>query len=95
MSYVIYNPQTWRILKLNGSQAIYKEQRTAKAQYTRAKNNGVINDSWKVDTLENYQNNEPMVETYNMLDPERKPFNIRMSDKGTCCDPATESYHSM
>lgn len=35
------------------------------------------------------------VETYNMLDPERKPIKIRKSLKGGCCDPATETYHAM
>lgn len=36
-----------------------------------------------------------MTTTYNMLDPTRKPIPIRMSDLGGCCDPATETYHSM
>ena len=33
--------------------------------------------------------------TYNMLDPERRPIPIRLSDVGTCNDPATERYHTM
>ena len=35
-----------------------------------------------------------MTTTYNMLDPERRPIPIRRADKGGCCDPATETYHS-
>ena len=34
-------------------------------------------------------------ETYNMLDPAKKPIKIRRSELGGCCDPATETYHCM
>jgi len=36
-----------------------------------------------------------MTTTYNMLDPTHKEIPIRLADKGGCCDPATETYHSM
>lgn len=46
--------------------------------------------------FENFDKNiNLMTTTYNMLDPTRKPIPIRMSDLGGCCDPATETYHSM
>lgn len=46
--------------------------------------------------FENFDKNiNLMTTTYNMLDPTRKPIPIRMSDKGGCCDPATETYHCM
>ncbi len=41
------------------------------------------------------QNINLMTTTYNMMDPDRKPIPIRMSDLGGCCDPATERYHCM
>ena len=36
-----------------------------------------------------------VVQTYNMLDPLHRPIPIRRSEQGGCCDPATETYHSM
>ena len=42
-----------------------------------------------------FNKNEPMVETYNILNPKAGTFLIRKSQKGGCCDPAMESYHSM
>ena len=35
------------------------------------------------------------VDTYNLLDPERRPIKIRKCYLGTASDPATERYHSM
>ncbi len=42
-----------------------------------------------------FSKNEPMVETYNLLNREAGTFLIRKSLKDTCCDPSTERYHSM
>lgn len=51
---------------------------------------------YMVTDFENYDKNiNTMTTTYNMLDPTRKPIPIRMADLGGCCDPATETYHSM
>lgn len=50
---------------------------------------------WVADTQEHYDAINVMTTTYNMLDPERKPIPIRLADKGGCCDPATEMYHTM
>jgi len=36
-----------------------------------------------------------MVETYNCLNRDAGTFLIERSAKGGCCDPATETYHSM
>ena len=39
--------------------------------------------------------NTDLVETYNMLNPDAGPVMIKAYLKGTCCDPATETYHCM
>lgn len=57
--------------------------------------NAMRRDDYIVATYEEWAAAEPMVETYNMLDPERRVVMIRASDKGGCCDPATETYRSM
>jgi hypothetical protein len=44
---------------------------------------------------EEFEEADVMVETYNLLDPERNPVMIRKSQLGGPCDPATERYHSM
>ena len=50
---------------------------------------------YAVTTSEDFNNNiNTMTTTYNMLDPDRRPIPIRRSEKGGCCDPATETYHS-
>lgn len=50
---------------------------------------------YAVTTQEDYDTNlNTWTETYNMLDPLRRPIKIRKADKGGCCDPATETYHS-
>jgi hypothetical protein len=38
---------------------------------------------------------EQQVMTYNMLNRAAGEFPISWQNKGTCCDPATESYHCM
>ena len=38
---------------------------------------------------------DTMVETFNLLDPEKRTVWIKRSQKGTYMDPASESYHSM
>ena len=38
---------------------------------------------------------EQQVMTHNMLNRAAGEFPISWQYKGTCCDPATESYHSM
>jgi hypothetical protein len=38
---------------------------------------------------------DPIVNTYSLMDPERKPIPIRLSQKGTCVDPAMERFHTM
>ena len=35
------------------------------------------------------------VRTHNILNPEAGEFTIDRASKGGCCDPATETYHSM
>ena len=44
---------------------------------------------------EEFAKADEMVETYNMLNPHGDKVMIRKSQLGGCCDPATETYHSM
>ena len=46
-------------------------------------------------TTEELHEADIMVETYNMLNPHGGKVMIRKRLLGTCCDPATETYHSM
>ena len=99
MSFVIYNPDTMKQLRLQGpySERSYETVRTARAVLTKAINSGKVPAGHKyiVASYAAYTAADPIVETYNMLDPERKPVPIRKSLLGGCCDPATETYHSM
>jgi hypothetical protein len=91
MSYVIYNAKTWKRHEGHTGSS-YANERVAKGVRTKAK---LAPAEWLIASYDDWRTTEPMVETHNMLDPERKPFLIRASDKGTCVDPATERYHSM
>lgn len=95
-TFVIYNKKTYQMLdKVSGS-GHYLTSRAAKGALTKRINSGGLErDQWCVDTYENYRANEPMVETYNQMDPQRKPIPIRLSYKGTHMDPAMDSYHTM
>lgn len=44
-------------------------------------------------TLDSY--GDVMVKTTNILNPDAGEFDIPLRDKGGCCDPGTERYHSM
>ena len=50
---------------------------------------------YTVMSLDAYNAQDILVPTYNMLDPTHKVIMIRKSLKGGCCDPSTETYHSM
>lgn len=94
MSYVIYNPTTWKIYRhANGSSAVYDLERLAKAQRTKLINAGVLTEAWKIDTDFNYHKNEPMITVKSLMSGE--DVQIRASDVGGCCDPSTERYWSM
>lgn len=95
-SYVVYNTTTWRLLRMSNGTQYFESAKSAKSARTRMINaEEIAEGDWAVDTALQYFTNMPMRETYNILDPERKPIVIRACDIGTCCDPATETYHSM
>lgn len=102
MAYVVYNRTTWKIVrKADRSDAVFTNERAAKAFRTRfIRTTDVFGeplqpDNFVIDTYENYNANEPMVDTYNILNPDAGTFKIGMRYKNTSADPATESYHSM
>lgn len=99
-TFIVYNIDTAReILRTENETA-------AKAQVTR-RNNKVLKSlgnmnvpadaiKWAYTTREDYdQNVNVMVPTYNMLGDRNKVVMIKKSLKGGCCDPATETYHTM
>lgn len=86
-SFVIYNVDTLYVYK--SVKTAGGAKKSAQAMVNKGKN-----VAWT--DRENYETNiDHMTTTYNMLDPERKPIPIRKSQLGGCCDPATETYHSM
>ena len=71
----------------------FKSERGAKIAFAR-KYKSKYPNAIIVDT-DTFVRDEPMVETYNIMNRAAGTFLIRKSQKGTCCDPATETYHAM
>ncbi len=91
MSYVVYSLNTLRITTTCETEGGAKRACLAKNKKTIK--TGL---AYSYATRSEYDEKiNTMTTTYNMLDPERKPIPIRRADKGGCCDPATERYHSM
>lgn len=98
MAYMIYHPTTYQPYYPNHSvfgPGTYETERAAKAQLTKAVKAGKIDSTWLTIECKAYYDNEPLVETHNMLNPSAGKIMIRLTQKGGCCDPATEAYHSM
>ncbi len=100
MSYVVYEISTWQRIKArNGAQTFSTEAAAKRVLTHHVKKHGkdaaAYRDLFAIDTYDNWAASDPIVETYNLLDPDKKPVKIRLSEKGSCCDPATERYHSM
>lgn len=96
--FYIYHPTTYKLYYPKHSvygPGCYETERAAKGQLTKAIAAGKVTAEWKVIDVQTYRDNEPMVDTYNLLDPDKKPIKIRISEKGGCTDPATETYHCM
>lgn len=96
--FYIYNPTTYAQYFPKHSMygpGRYETEQAAKAQRTKAIKAGKLNEDWKVISVEEFNANEPMVETRNILNPDAGPIMIRISQRGGCCDPGTETYHSM
>jgi hypothetical protein len=77
--------ENWRVLGDYGTQKGAKTALTRKwaKKYPTAR---VIDN-------ETFRRDEPMVETFNMLNGQK--CMIQASLRGGCCDPATETYWSM
>jgi hypothetical protein len=94
MSYIVYNTESLHIHTTCDTLAGAKRsasainKRRARLEYHRE-------GTFVAGTRAEYDALDVEVETYNMLDPERRPIKIRKSQKGGCCDPATETYHCM
>ncbi len=91
MSFVVY--------EVNSARIVVTCETLAGAKRSMTKRNKKVIDVTRavaVASREEYDANiNVMTTTYNMMDPDRKPIPIRLADKGGCCDPATETYHSM
>ncbi len=93
MSYVIFDERNGKILHH------FDTMRGAKSSFTRR---GYANDpDMTVSNIDHYRKTgyvkaNTLVTVYSIFDREKKnPIKIRLIDRGTCCDPSTESYHSM
>lgn len=95
MAYAIRNVESWKLAKTKeGVTMSYLTKQDAQRQLTRRVNAGVmVAGEWQVVDLNDLTEQEPTVDTINMMTG--NPCKIRASAKGTCCDPATESYWSM
>lgn len=94
MSFLVYNPDNLHILA--HCETIGGAKRSAtKANRRNAQRERPRQETYVAGTREEYDALDIEVETYNMLDPDRRPIKIRKSQKGGCCDPATERYHCM
>ena len=98
--FTIYNPTTYRMLRVfkNGywQDAQYETERAAKAQLTRLSTGlkpKIDAAEWKIISMKDYRDNEPMVEVINLTSG--KPCMIPISQEGSCTDPSTESYWTM
>jgi hypothetical protein len=101
MRYVAFENATWvRIRARNGNESFPTEGVAKRVlnQYLAKKFGAdaeIHRELFTVCSLDEWHTAEPMVDTFNLMDPDKKPIKIRMSEKGTCVDPATERYHSM
>jgi hypothetical protein len=96
MSHVIMNVGTESLYRKPGHYcaASYDTERGAKGACTKLNKQYGDTAQWIVmthDQFEFYYN--PLVEVKNILSG--KPCMIRRSERGGCCDPSTERYHSM
>lgn len=95
---MIYNLKNESAVKEYGSIRTFGTARAAKvavAAIVRKSNGKLTKADFLVCTTAHFEANlDPMVETYNMLNP-GKVIMIRKSEKGSCNDPATETYHCM
>jgi hypothetical protein len=90
MSYLIYNIETTRIVRPNSWHKGYKTLAAATAAFTRQ---GLSYDECAIAETEDFTKNIEKEEIrYNLLT--RKPFSIKVNTPA-CCDPSTETYHSM
>ena len=87
MKYLIYNIDTLYV------EARFETEQGAKTSWTRKFKKNPKLAVTDVNTFRNEIDYE--VDTINILNPSAGPIKIRKSLKGTCCDPATERYHSM
>ena len=88
MFYIVHLKSNQRVMRQ------YKKAGSAKAAMTRSPKKYPAED-FAVMSVDEWAAADVEVETYNMMDPDRKVIMIRKSQKGTCVDPATERYHSM
>ena len=91
--FVVYNIDS---LRNETFQSLGGAKRSTTVKNRKARLAGGKDPQFAWTTREDFNENvNTMTTTYNMLDPQRRPIPIRKADKGGCCDPATETYHSM
>ena len=98
MSFVIYHAKTTVILSIyrNGfwQDATYKTEGAARAAFTRLVKTGkILYTEYNIDELINfYKNIEKTEIKYNLITG--LPF-VQSVNTPLCCDPSSETYHSM
>lgn len=97
--YVVMNVGTTRLYFKRGEYgpARYATETAAKGVRTRLNRTYGGQNQWIVMTQGEYtEKYDPMVVVYNDITGDGKtPIYIRKSQVGGCCDPSTETYHSI
>ncbi len=98
MSFVIYNTRTFHRMAAPASgQQSFPTERAAKTIRTKViKKAGAGAEEaaeWVVADYDTWRDAEPMVTVKHLLSG--KDVQIRASERGGCCDPSTERYHTM
>lgn len=97
MSFVIYNKVSFKRFRTPQGNESFATERAAKGVLTKMVNANVLNrDDWVIASYDDWADDEPMVTVYSIMDLKKEhPIQIRQSDRGGCCDPSMELYHTM
>lgn len=103
MSFVIYNKTSFQRLR-DQSYATERAAKGALTRYLKKFKTRIVNgelvpierSELAIDTYDNWYANEPEVTVYSIFDLKKeRPIKIRASQRGGCCDPSMELYHTM
>ena len=96
MNFVVVNTNTWRPFREFSTLSAAKRSATACSKRAARKASFAAHPViYEAMSVKDYAAGDYLVETVNILNPSAGPIMIRRSEKGTCNDPGTETYHCM